>query len=77
VQNTATAATPGSNESERRTGVSVTVEGLVPGVYSVHPFDTWRGVYLDETHVATDETGRLTIMLPPFSRDLAMRLEQE
>jgi len=60
---------------ETRTAVAVTVEGLAPGIYAVRPFDTWRGVYLDESHATVDESGRLTIVLPPFGRDVAVRLE--
>ncbi len=61
---------------ETRTDVAVSIEGLLPGVYAVRPFDTWRGVYLDDVQVVADEAGRLTVTLPSFDRDIAVRLEQ-
>ena len=62
---------------ETRAGVAVTVEGLSPGVYTVRPFDTWQGVYLAESRATADESGRLILALPPFSRDVAVRLERQ
>jgi hypothetical protein len=64
--------TPG----ETWTDVIVTIEGLSPGVYTVRPFDTWQGVYLDERQATADEAGRLAVTLPSFNRDIAVRLEQ-
>jgi hypothetical protein len=61
---------------ETRTDVTVTVEGLAPGDYVIRPFDTWQGVYLDESRATADDAGQLTIALPPFDRDIAVRLEQ-
>jgi hypothetical protein len=58
-----------------RSGATVTVEGLGPGTYAVRPYDTWQGVYLAESRATADESGRLTVALPPFSRDVAVRLE--
>jgi hypothetical protein len=61
---------------ETRTGVAIAVEGLASGVYRVLPFDTWQGVYLDESQSTADASGRLTVTLPPFSSDIAVRLER-
>ena len=57
-----------------RAGVAVTVAGLSPGVYTVRPFDTWQGIYLDTSQATADRSGRMTILLPPFTRDIAVRL---
>jgi hypothetical protein len=58
-----------------RSGVTVTVEGLQPGVYIVRPYDTWRGLYLAEGQ-ATSEDGRLVVVLPDFERDVAVKLQR-
>jgi len=58
---------------ETRMGVSVTIEGLSPGIYIVRPYDTWQGVYLAGRE-ATVENGRLVIALPDFERDVAVKL---
>jgi len=73
MQDVAPGETPALSGAEGRTNVSVVVEGLSLGIYTVHPFDTWRGVYLDE-HEATVENERTTIVLPDFEHDLAVKL---
>jgi hypothetical protein len=61
---------------ETRAGDTITVEGLSPGSYTVRPFDTWQGVYLDASRATADESGQLLVVLPPFSCDIAVRLER-
>ncbi len=57
-------------------GATVTVAELLPGTYTVRPYDTWRGVYLAESQ-ATVEEGWLVIALPVFERDLAVKIERK
>ena len=44
--------------------------GLAPGAYTVHLWDTWAGHPLPPL-TATVQNGALTVLLPPFSRDIA------
>ena len=59
-----------------RQSVTVVVAGLAAGTYAVRPYDTWQGVYLEESSATPGESGRLTLAVPPFRNDLAIRLEQ-
>ena len=59
-----------------RQSVTVVVTGLAAGTYAVRPYDTWQGVYLEESRATAGESGRLTLAVPPFRNDLAIRLEQ-
>jgi len=77
VQDTAPFETSDPQGTRERTEIIVILSGLPPGSYIAHPFDTWQGVYLDESRVTTDHSGNLAIPLPAFSRDIAVRLEQE
>lgn len=65
-----------STSASQQVGVRVVVEGLAAGGYSVRPYDTWQGVYLAETRGDVDESGQLTIGLPPFSGDIAVRIDK-
>lgn len=56
-----------------RSGVTVTLEGMEPATYTIHPYDTWQGSYLAEGE-AIVENGRLVVPLPDFERDLAVKL---
>jgi ABC-type amino acid transport substrate-binding protein len=38
--------------------------------------DTWQGIYLDAIQATADRSGRMTILLPPFTRDIAVRLNR-
>jgi len=61
---------------ETRTDVTVTLNGLAPGEYTIRPFDTWQGIYLDESTTTADDSGVATMILPPFYRDIAVRVER-
>ena len=58
-----------------RTGASpatatLSLPGLAPGTYTVHLWDTWAGHALPPKTAAV-RGGRLTVTLPPITRDLA------
>ena len=53
----------------------LTVQGLADGSYRVRPFDTWQGIYVNES-VAAASGGALTLDLPEFRGDMAVRIER-
>jgi hypothetical protein len=58
---------------ETRAGASLAISGLDDGAYTIQPFDTWQGQALAElTLQATG--GELTIALPAFSNDIALKI---
>jgi hypothetical protein len=56
-----------------RADASVTIGGLLNGSYAVRPFDTWEGNSLAET-IVESTNGQLTVVLPPFRNDIALKL---
>jgi hypothetical protein len=58
---------------ETRTGTSLTIGGMDGGSYTIQPFDTWAGQAMEEQTIQSvgDE---LTIALPPFSNDVALKI---
>lgn len=56
-----------------RTGVQVEVLGIAPGDYTVTPFDTWHGTYLDSFEVSCAEKSACLITLPEFTSDMAFK----
>ncbi len=58
---------------ETRTGANITISGLHDGNYVVRPFDTWAGNPLAEI-TAQSTGGALTIALPEFRNDIALKL---
>jgi hypothetical protein len=51
------------------------VESAYSSRYLVY-HDTWQGIYLDAIQATADRSGRMTILLPPFTRDIAVRLNR-
>ena len=62
------------DEMPLRTAVQVNVQGLSAGPYTVQPYDTWQGVYLDEISVECTEGEVCSIALPDFTSDMAFRI---
>ena len=58
---------------EIRTGTSLSIAGLNDGSYAIQPFDTWKGEPLAE-QTAQSSGGELTITLPAFSNDIALKV---
>lgn len=58
---------------EERAGVRVSISGLADGPFVVRPYDTWRGVELPEIR-AEASGGSLTVELPPFTSDIALKI---
>jgi hypothetical protein len=57
-----------------RAGVQFEIEGLAPGAYVIHPFDTWQGTYLDPLQVLCADGDVCSILLPEFKADMAFRV---
>ncbi len=62
------------SEMSLRSGVQVSVQGLSEGAYVVQPYDTWRGIYLDEIRVECTDSNICMIDLPDFTSDMAFRI---
>jgi hypothetical protein len=56
-----------------RSGVQMELKGLEAGTYTVTPFDTWQGVYLESYEIVCDDV-TCVIGLPDFESDMAFRL---
>lgn len=57
-------------------GVRITVAGLQDGSYTVRPYDTWGGAELPALQ-GSASGGDLTIELPAFEKDIALKLVRE
>jgi hypothetical protein len=64
-------------EQTVRTGTRVELRGLAGGTYTVTPYDTWQGVYLDAFQVVCVDGNPCLLSLPDFTADMAFRLERE
>ncbi len=61
------------NSMVTRTGIQLNVRGMSTGSYTVTPYDTWQGTYLDPFDVSCDgET--CPIVLPDFHADMAFKI---
>lgn len=56
-----------------RSGLQLEITGLHPGAYTITPYDTWQGVWLDPFTVECS-TAPCTISLPEFWHDIALKL---
>jgi len=57
-----------------RVGVQMDVQGMAAGSYTIHPYDTWQGVYLDAFDVVCTDGEPCTIALPDFTSDMAFMI---
>jgi len=57
-----------------RSDVVVTIDPLVAGTWTVRPYDTWRGEWLESMTVECDG-GPCDFALPSFDSDLALHIE--
>lgn len=54
--------------------VVVEIEGLSAGTYTILPFDTWQGVYLDGIEVSCEDGTPCAVALPEFTSDMAFKI---
>jgi hypothetical protein len=62
-----------ANETVRQ-GVELSIEGLAAGDYTIRPYDTWVGEYLETFTVTCVENELCLIPLPDFRADMAFAL---
>lgn len=62
-------------DTTTRAGVTVTLDPVPAGSWTVTPYDTWQGVWLDRSTLDCPG-GPCAIQLPDFTRDLAFRLDR-
>jgi hypothetical protein len=60
-----------------RQGVRVDLLGLAGGTYTLTPYDTWQGTYLDAFWVTCAEGQPCTIPVSDFMADLAFKIERK
>lgn len=60
-----------------REGVQVTLEGMTGGEYTIRPYDTWQGVYLEAFEVTCVGGQACQVPLPAFQRDMAFQVERK
>jgi hypothetical protein len=58
-----------------RSGLRVDTVGLAGGTYTITPFDTWQGTYLEPFEVDCTEGQTCTIALPDFVADMAFQID--
>ncbi|MGB8980808.1 MAG: DUF5060 domain-containing protein [Anaerolineales bacterium] len=57
-----------------RVGVQMDVQGMAAGSYTIHPYDTWQGVYLDAFDVVCTDGEPCIVVLPDFTSDMAFKI---
>lgn len=68
---------PGNLAGRLVTGESIDIPGLDDGRYRVDVYDTWGSGALTDTVYATASAGVLTVALPNFTRDVALKIVSE
>jgi hypothetical protein len=57
-----------------QTGIQISVQGIAAGSYTIRPYDTWQGVFLDEFDVECADGEACIINLPDFTSDIALKI---
>ena len=57
-----------------RANVQIEITGLVEGSYSIQPFETWQGKYLDALEVNCKANEACIFTLPGFTSDMAFKI---
>jgi hypothetical protein len=60
-------------DATMRRGVTITLDGLAPGRYTVTPYDTWQGDWLEAIH-ADCAISPCSLVVPDFHSDVALGL---
>ena len=55
-------------------GVSVAFDGFADGTYRIEVHDPWGVRPMDDSRLATASGGTLTVALPDFTRDIALKI---
>lgn len=59
-----------------RSGVQVELSGLLDGNYTVTPYDTWLGTFLEPIPVTCQAGQPCLVSLPDFKMDMAFKIER-
>ncbi len=59
-----------------RSGVQVELRGLLSGDYTVTPYDTWQGTFLEPIKVTCQASQPCPVRLPDFRLDMAFKIER-
>jgi hypothetical protein len=57
--------------------VSLEITGLAGGTYTITPYDTWKGTWLEPITVQCAESQVCKMTLPDFKADMAFKLERK
>jgi hypothetical protein len=57
-----------------RENVQLEIEGIPAGSYTITPYNTWQGVYLNPFTITCPEAQPCSIPLPPFTADMAFKI---
>ncbi|RPI31743.1 MAG: DUF5060 domain-containing protein [Chloroflexota bacterium] len=63
--------------SAPRQGVQIEIQGLESGDYTLRPYDTWQGEYLEAFDVSCSQEQVCRVDLPDFVADMAFKLERK
>jgi hypothetical protein len=64
-----------ANQTDRQ-GISVQIDGLADGRFTITPYDTWQGTFLEAFEVICTAGSACTIPLPQFQADMAFKIER-
>jgi hypothetical protein len=64
-------------EETTREGVRVEIFGLQGGTYTISPYDTWKGNFLEDTEVECFIGQPCSISLPAFKSDMAFKFKRK
>ena len=59
-----------------RSGVQVEIAGPLEGGYTITPYDTWQGIYLEPIQVNCTAGQSCILELPDFRMDMAFKIER-
>jgi len=62
---------------QERSDVQLEITGLVDGTYTITPYDTWQGTYLQAFDVACADSQACVVDLPDFTGDMAFKIERQ
>ena len=69
-----TGSGPGDLAARTISGVSLAIAGFTDGTYRVEVHDPWGVLPVDDGHLAVASGSVLTVVLPDFTRDIALKI---
>jgi hypothetical protein len=62
---------------QERLDVQLEITGLGDGTYTITPYDTWQGIYLEDFDVDCADDRACAVDLPDFTADMAFKIERQ